>query len=189
MNKITTLLLTVLLAGCSHTSTPAQTTAAAVAPVTTVSVAQVSPPVDQPDEGPQPHQSPFKGKTWSLETSQNWIGLESEDGTHMMAINPIDTAKLIFATGEPEKSLTALVSRVRGNLSGHEVKITGQKNITINGEHGVQLDTHQGKLRVWVSVFNTKTNGYMFGCAGLADATATNAKTCTDARAGLHLTK
>jgi hypothetical protein len=106
----------------------------------------------------------------------------------MIAINPVDMAKLIVATDTSDKSLAVLAARVKKNLTGHGVKITKQKNVKVDGVQGIQLDTAQGKLKVWVTVFNTKNNAYMFGCAGMEDSKQ-SAKVCSDVRDQMHFAK
>jgi hypothetical protein len=191
MNKLTSTLLfagALLLGGCTHTSTQAKTTpVVAVAAPVVVATAPTPTPVDQPDEGPQPHQAPFKGNTWVIsDVSQNWLGLEADDGNGLIAVNPVDVAKVIMVTKPATQSLATFAAGAKANLAEHGVTITGQKNVKVNGVSGIQLDTHQGKLRVLITFFSTGGNAYLFGCA---QNVATNAKTCNDFRSGLHLNK
>ena len=189
MNKLTSTLLfagALLLGGCTHASTQAKTTPA-VAVAAPMVTAQAQAPVDQPDESPKPHQAPFTGKTWSISgVSPNWIGIEADDGNGLIAINPIDVAKVLLVTKPATQTLSVFATEVKTNLTKHEVVITGQKNVKVNGVPGIQLNTHQGKLQVLITVFSTGGNAYLFGCAQNSVATA---KVCNDFRGGLHLNK
>src|ERR1017187_1816635 len=193
MNKLTSTLLfagALLLGGCTHASTQAKTTpAVAVAPAMVTAQAQA--PVDQPDESPQPHKAPFTGKTWFVSgVSQNWIGIEADDGNGLIAINPIDVAKVILVTKPATQTLPVFAAGVKANLTEHGVKVTEQKNVKVNGVSGIQLNTHQGKLQVLITVFSTGGNAYLFGCAqNEAKTLAASTKVCNDFRSGLHLNK
>jgi|ERR1700722_5239041 len=172
MNKLTLLFAALLLAGCTHAST--QTQAPPAAPV--VVVANVPAPVptpeakpEAPDTTPVAHQAPFKGQTWTLtDATGQWIGMENDDDG-MIALNPAVGAKLILVSESPEKSLTALTTRVSKTLASHGVKVLSTKPVKVSGVAGSQLTTKQGGLTVLVSLFLTKTNSYLFGCAGLTD--------------------
>lgn len=191
MNKLTSTLLfagALLLGGCSHTKT--QPVVAAAPPVVTAPAPApvASGPVDQVDDGPQPHGAPFKGPNWSLTASDGWIGMESENGSGMVAINPEAQVKALLISEPTMPSLTVLASKVSKSLTDHEVKVSKRKNIIVNGTKGVELTTTQGGLIVYVSLFETSENSFLFGCAGQSTNKGA-AKTCLEVRNQLHFNK